>query len=134
MNKWMRAFSYVLVAVITSALTLGGVILYLHNQPAPEVSKLDRLEELGLADDALAQLSAPEGHLTFAPDILVTRDFLAVGTTGRICALEDVQATRAGRKLKLVLKNGRTMPVQHGLFPKLDTRLLEHLCRLVRKE
>ena len=81
-------------------------LVFLVNLRARQVC-LDRLEELGLAGDALAQLSSQEGHLRFAPDILVTRDFLAVGATGRICALKDVQGTRAGRKLKLVLGSGR---------------------------
>ena len=130
---FLPALLCLVAALMFLLLSMTCFLVWLVNRQARQLC-LDRLEDLGLADDALAQLSAPEGHLTFAPDILVTRDFLAVGTTSRICALEDVQATRAGRKLKLVLKNGRTMPVQHGLFPKLDTRLLEHLCRLVRKE
>jgi hypothetical protein len=59
---------------------------------------------------------------------------LAVWGTGRICALQDVQATEMKRRFRLVLGDGSRLPVQHGLLPKLDARLLEFLCRLFRKE
>lgn len=95
---------------------------------------LHRLEELELCGAALAQLTSPEGRTGYAPDILVTRDFLAVGATGRICALGDVQRIEMGRRLVLVLRDGGRMPLQHGLLPRLDTRLLEHLSSLLRKE
>ena len=45
-GKIFRALSYVLVALLAVALTLGGVTVYLKAQPEPEVSKLDALEEL----------------------------------------------------------------------------------------
>ena len=45
-GKIFRALSYVLVALLAVALTLGGVALYLNAQPEPEVSKLDALEDL----------------------------------------------------------------------------------------
>ena len=45
-GKIFRALSYVLVALLAVALTLGGVTLYLNAQPEPEVSKLDALEDL----------------------------------------------------------------------------------------
>ena len=95
---------------------------------------LHRLEELELCGAALAQLTSPEGRTGYAPDILVTRDFLAVGATGRICALRDVQRIEMGRRLVLVLRDGGRVPLQHGLLPRLDTRLLEHLSSLLRKE
>jgi len=114
-------------------LSMVGFAVWLSNLRARRIC-LDRLEEQGLLADALVQLSAPEGRTAFAPDILVTRDFLAVGATGRICALKDIRSTLAGTRLKVVLGDGRAMPVQHGLCPRLDTRLLEHLCRLFRKE
>lgn len=95
---------------------------------------MDRLEELGLLQEAVTQLGSTEGRTEFAPDILVTRDFLAVWGTGRICALQDVQATEMKRRFRLVLGDGSRLPVQHGLLPRLDARLLEFLCRLFRKE
>ena len=130
---FLPALLCLIAALVFLLLSMVCFLVLLVNQRARQVC-LERLEEQGLIGDALAQLSAQEGHLTFAPDVLLTRDFLVVGATGRICALQDVQSLRAGRKLRLVLGSGRTMPVQHGLFPKLDTRLLEHLCRLCRKE
>ena len=45
-KKLLRVLSYVLVALLTTSLTLGGVALYLHSQPAPSTSKLDALETL----------------------------------------------------------------------------------------
>ena len=45
-KKLLRVFSYVLVALLAASLTLGGVALYLHSQPAPSTSKLDALETL----------------------------------------------------------------------------------------
>ena len=45
-GKIFRVLSYVLVAMLAAALTLGGVALYLNAQPEPEVSKLDALEDL----------------------------------------------------------------------------------------
>lgn len=45
-KKLLRVLSYVLVALLTASLTLGGVALYLHSQPAPTTSKLDALETL----------------------------------------------------------------------------------------
>jgi carboxyl-terminal processing protease len=45
-KKLLRVLSYVLVALLTASLTLGGVALYLRNQPEPEVSKLDQLESV----------------------------------------------------------------------------------------
>lgn len=42
----LRVLSYVLVALLAASLTLGGVALYLRNQPEPEVSKLDQLESV----------------------------------------------------------------------------------------
>lgn len=45
-KKLLRVLSYVLVALLTASLTLGGVALYLHSQPAPSTSKLDALETL----------------------------------------------------------------------------------------
>ena len=45
-GKIFRALSYVIVALLAVALTLGGVALYLNAQPEPEVSKLDALESL----------------------------------------------------------------------------------------
>ena len=46
MKKWFRPLSYVLVAMLTAALTLGGVFYALSRQPEPQVSKLDVLEQL----------------------------------------------------------------------------------------
>ena len=45
-KKLLCVLSYVLVALLTASLTLGGVALYLHSQPAPSTSKLDALETL----------------------------------------------------------------------------------------
>ena len=45
-RKIFHALSYVLVVLLTAALTLGGVTMYLKAQPEPEVSKLDALESL----------------------------------------------------------------------------------------
>ena len=46
MKKWFRPLSYVLVAMLTAALTLGGVFYALSRQPEPQVNKLDVLEQL----------------------------------------------------------------------------------------
>ena len=45
-KKILHVLSYVLVAMLTAALTLGGVYYSLSRQPQPEVSKLDALEQL----------------------------------------------------------------------------------------
>ena len=45
-KKILHVLSYVLVAMLTAALTLGGVYYSLSRQPEPEVSKLDALEQL----------------------------------------------------------------------------------------
>lgn len=45
-KKLLHALSYVLVALLTASLTLGGVAWYLHSQPEPGISKLDALESL----------------------------------------------------------------------------------------
>lgn len=130
---FMPALACWVGALVFWLLSLVSFLVYLINLRARQ-DCLDRLEEQGLLGDALQQLSSDEGRLTFAPDILVTRDFLAVGATGRICALRDVKATEMNRRLRLVLGNDRRMPVQHGLLPRLDMRLVEHLCRCFRKE
>ena len=130
---FLPALLCAVAALVCLFCAMAGFAVWLGNLRARDLC-LDRLEELGLLGDALQQLSAGEGQLEFAPDVLVTRDFLAVGGTGRICALKDVRATEMRGRFRLILGNGRAMPVQHGLFPRLDVRLLEHLCRLFRKE
>jgi asparaginyl-tRNA synthetase len=67
MKKWFRPLSYVLVAMLTAALTLGGVFYALSRQPEPQVSKLDVLEQLildnfiGEADKTVLEDAAAKG-------------------------------------------------------------------------
>lgn len=50
MKKLLRVLSYVLVVMLSVALTLGAVYYYLSRQPEPQPSKLDTLESLLLGN------------------------------------------------------------------------------------